>query len=65
MKKSNLDERQEQDLLKIEHNACWLAFWGLLAVLVVEFVVCGANRIEIFAGEWLNRKRTEPGRCSG
>ena len=53
MKKSNLDERQEQDLLKIEHNACWFAFWGLLAVLAVEFVVYGANRIEIFAGEWL------------
>ena len=30
MKKSNLDEIQEQELLKIEHNGCWLAFWGLL-----------------------------------
>ena len=30
MKKSNLDEMQEQELLKIEHNGCWLAFWGLL-----------------------------------
>ena len=28
--KSNLDERQELKLLKIEHNGCWIAFWGLL-----------------------------------
>ena len=38
MKKSrnNLDERQEQTLLRIEHNGCWLAFWGLAAALVVQ-----------------------------
>ena len=23
MKKNNLDEMQEQELLKIEHNGCW------------------------------------------
>ena len=33
---SNLDERQEQALLKIEHNCCWLAFWGLLTALFVQ-----------------------------
>lgn len=33
---SNLDERQEQALLKIEHNGCWLAFWGLLTALFVQ-----------------------------
>ena len=27
--KSNLDELQELKLLKIEHNGCWLAFWGI------------------------------------
>ena len=38
MKKSrnNLDERQEQTLLQIEHNGCWLAFWGLAAALIVQ-----------------------------
>lgn len=36
MKKNNLDEMQEQELLKIEHNGCWLAFWGLLAVMAVQ-----------------------------
>lgn len=29
--KSNLDERQELKLLKIEHNGCWFAFWGLVS----------------------------------
>lgn len=39
MKKSNLDEMQEQALLKIEHNGCWLAYWGLLAVLAVQMLM--------------------------
>ncbi len=34
--KNNLDERQEQTLLRIEHNGCWLAFWGLVAVIVAQ-----------------------------
>ncbi|MDD7312724.1 MAG: hypothetical protein PUH78_09820 [Clostridia bacterium] len=29
--KNNLDERQEQTLLRIERNGCWFAFWALLA----------------------------------
>ncbi len=39
MKKNNLDEMQEQALLKIEHNGCWLAFLGLLGALLVEGVL--------------------------
>ena len=39
MKKNNLDEMQEQALLKIEHNGCWLAFWGLLAVMAIQMVM--------------------------
>ena len=42
-KNSNLDERQEQALLKIEHNSCWLAFWGLLIALLVQQVAFGAD----------------------
>lgn len=30
--KTNLDERQELKLLKIEHNGCLLAFWGAACV---------------------------------
>ena len=52
MKKNNLDERQEQVLLKIEHNGCWLAFWGLLAALVVEFFFLNFDAKAV-AGEWI------------
>ena len=37
--KSNLDERQELKLLKIEHNGCWIAFWGLLIVMAIQMIV--------------------------
>ena len=40
-RKSNLDEAQEQTLLKIEHNGCWLAFWGLLIAIVVQSLLWG------------------------
>ena len=40
-KKNNLDEMQEQKLLKIEHNGCWLAFWGLFIVLIAQFIFYG------------------------
>lgn len=51
MRKNNLDEMQEQKLLKIEHNSAWLAFWGLLAAIVIQ-VCLGANLYQILA-EWL------------
>lgn len=35
-KKNNLDEMQEQKLLKIEHTGCWLAFWGLAAAILIQ-----------------------------
>ena len=40
---SNLDERQEQALLRIEHNGCWLAFSGLLIALIVQQVAFGPS----------------------
>lgn len=53
-KKNRLDEMQEQKLLIIEHNGCWLAFWGLLAAMLVQLFVYGreeaAGRI---IGEWI------------
>lgn len=48
--KSNLDERQELKLLKIEHNGCWFAFWGLLAVMLVQLLL-GNNDAKNLAGE--------------
>lgn len=50
MKKSNLDEMQEQALLKVEHNGCWLAFWGLLATMVIECLL--GLPFKAILGEW-------------
>lgn len=37
-KKSNLDELQELKLLKIESRGYWLAFWGLMIVILAEIL---------------------------
>lgn len=50
--KSNLDEMQEAKLLKIEHNGCWLAFWGLLAAIIVQLFITPAEEVyRTIAGE--------------
>lgn len=38
MKKSNLDEMQEQKLLRLEHNAWWLAYALLLIDILVQII---------------------------
>ncbi|MDO5401793.1 MAG: hypothetical protein Q4F17_12640 [Eubacteriales bacterium] len=43
MKKNNLDEAQEQKMLQIEHNAYGIAFWGLLAAIVIQQLLDGGN----------------------
>lgn len=50
--KNNLDERQEQVLLKIEHNACWLAYTGLLAAIFIQSIVLDTG-FEAIIGEWI------------
>ena len=52
-KNNNLDEMQEQELLKIEHNGCWLAFWGLLIAMIVESFAYGNMDFRTLAGEWI------------
>ena len=49
--KNNLDERQEQTLLRIEHNGFCLAFWGLLAAMIVQIILDFDFRN--LAGEWI------------
>ena len=49
--KNNLDERQEQELLHIEHIGVWFCFWALLAALVIQSLM-GAPWSQI-AGEWM------------
>lgn len=51
-RKNNLDEAQEQKLLKIEHNGCWLAYWGLLAALVIQTLLDPTD-MKNMAGEWI------------
>ncbi len=43
MKKNNLDEMQEQKLLKIERNGCWLASLGLFIAILVQSIMSGGN----------------------
>ena len=52
-RKNNLDEMQEQELLKIEHNGCWLAFWGLLIAMIVQSFAFGIMDFKALAGEWM------------
>lgn len=54
MKTTNnqLDEMQEQKLLQIEHNGCWLAFWGLLVAMGIQ-ILLGNTGVEHLAGEWV------------
>lgn len=50
-RKSNLDELQERKLLEIESRGCWLAFWGLLAVLIANSIAIRDPRAVI--GVWV------------
>lgn len=51
--KNNLDEMQEQKLLKIEHNAIWFAFWALLAAIIIQIIMGGDHVTRSIAGEWI------------
>lgn len=51
--KNNLDEMQEQKLLKIEHNGMWFAFWGLLIAIIVQLFVGEGDTFRNIAGEWI------------
>lgn len=50
---NRLDEMQEQKMLKVEHNGCWLAFWGLFAALIIQVLIYGyeANSWRYMVGE--------------
>ena len=55
---NKLDEMQEQKMLRIESNGCWIAFWGLLAVLFIQVIVYGYEGYgddswRYMAGEWI------------
>ena len=52
-KPSKLDEMQEQKLLHIEKNGCWLAFWMLLIAMAVQMMISGMGNFRGIAGEWI------------
>ena len=52
-RKKRLNEMNEQKMLRIEHNGCWLAFWGLVVVIFGQLILYGEDRSELFFGEWI------------
>lgn len=48
--KNNLDERQEQTLLRIEHNGFWITFFGLFISIIAQTFIFGYD-IKTMAGE--------------
>lgn len=50
--KKKVDERQEMDLLKVEHFGFWFMYWMLFAALLIQglFMEGGLKRA---AGEWI------------
>ena len=48
-----LDERQEQNMLDVEHKGFWFIYWLLIIVGVVELLIAGPDHISIVAGEWI------------
>lgn len=53
LRKSNLDERQEEQLLRIEEKGCWFAFWALLLSMFAQMAVFGVDKFQYIAGEWV------------
>lgn len=47
-RKTVLDERQELKLLHIEHYGCWLAYWGLIAVIFIQNTLDQGNLKHLF-----------------
>ena len=52
-KKNNLDEMQEQKLLKLESRGFWLTWWALLAAMAVQMLIYGVETHRLLLGEWV------------
>ena len=51
--KNNLDEMQEQKLLRLESRGFWLIWWALLAAMAVQLLVYGVEAFRLLLGEWV------------
>lgn len=52
-RKNNLDEMQEQTLLKLESRGFWISWCALLAVMAAQLLIYGAEANQHLRGEWL------------
>jgi len=50
--KKIVDERQELEMLKIEHVCFWIVFWGLCISIIVQSLFMEAP-FKQFAAEWI------------
>lgn len=50
--KKTVDERQEQELHKIEHFGFWIMYWCLLAAIVLQSFIMNVP-FNQFAAEWV------------
>ena len=50
--KNNLDEMQEQKLLRLESRGFWLIWWALLAAMAVQLLVFGVEAYHLLLGDW-------------
>jgi len=46
-----VDERQERDLMQVEHYGFWLMYWMLVAAMVIQGVIM--DKGEQIIGEWI------------
>ncbi len=49
--KNNLDEMQEQSLLKIESRGMWMAYYGLTLSILIQAFFGGEQTVRSIAGE--------------
>ena len=52
-RRNNLDEMQEQKLRRIESGGFWIAYWGLLAVMLIHLFRGGLGSGSWMLPEWL------------
>lgn len=50
--KKRVDERQEMDLLKVEHFGFWFMYWMLFAALIIQGLLM-EDGVKRAAGEWI------------
>lgn len=50
--KKKVDERQEMDILRVEHIGFWVMYWMLLAAMVIQGIFMEDGR-NLAAGEWI------------